>query len=164
MYKQNMIGEHLREAMRQWTSGVTVVTTTYRTMPHGMTVNSFSSISLDPPAIAVSMTTSTRTCKYVLASGYFGVHILSQNQQHLADLFSGRGVDESNRFSHVAHAFGIHEVPQLNESMALLQCRVMYTHPLKNSTIILGEVLDVQIHPEKHPLIYHQRMYHKLGG
>ncbi len=129
-----MIGEHLREAMRQWTSGVTVVTTTYRTMPHGMTVNSFSSISLDPPAIAVSMTTSTRTCKYVLASGYFGVHILSQNQQHLADLFSGRGVDESNRFSHVAHAFGIHEIPQLNESMALLQCRVMYTHPLKNST------------------------------
>lgn len=164
MYKQNMNSEDLREAMRQWTSGVTVVTTLHQGMPHGMTVNSFTSISLDPPMIAVSMTTTTRTCRYLLASGYFGVHILEQNQQNLADIFSGRGMDESNRFSTVGYFPGIHDIPLLDEPMALLQCRVMNTHPLKNSTIILGEVLAVHVNPEKHPLVYHQRRYHKLGG
>ncbi len=69
--------EQLRHAMRAWTTGVTVVTAAHAGQKYGMTVNSFTSISLDPPLISVALKKLTHTHDLVEKSGEFAVTILS---------------------------------------------------------------------------------------
>ena len=71
--------ESLRAAMRAWSAGVTVVTATYENQQYGMTVNSFTSISLDPALITIALQKNTRTHEFISKSKAFGLSILSVN-------------------------------------------------------------------------------------
>ncbi|MFN3742861.1 MAG: flavin reductase family protein, partial [Anaerolineales bacterium] len=67
-----MNGEDLRATMRLWASGVAVLTARHGETVHGMTVNSFTSVALQPPLVSVSLQKGTRTLALVLDSGFFG--------------------------------------------------------------------------------------------
>src|SRR5690242_1439392 len=82
--------EQLRSAMRAWSAGVTVVSAIHEGSRHGMTVNSFTSISLDPAMITIALQGSTRTHELVSKAQAFGITILSAGQAHLSDLFAGK--------------------------------------------------------------------------
>jgi flavin reductase (DIM6/NTAB) family NADH-FMN oxidoreductase RutF len=82
--------ESMRRAMRHWVAGVTVVTSIGQGIQHGMTVSSFTSISLIPPMILVSLERATRTYELVTQSGIFGVSILRLEQQLISERFAGR--------------------------------------------------------------------------
>ena len=83
-------GDLLRHLMRHWTTGVTIVTSIRNGQHHGMTVNSFTSLSINPALITVTLANTTRTHRFVLTSGVFGVTILSIDQQELAYRFAGK--------------------------------------------------------------------------
>src|SRR5512140_1963081 len=89
--------EQLRSAMRAWTSGVTIVTAVHNGQRHGMTVNSFTSISVDPPMIAISLQTASRTHDVVATAGAFGVTILSASLQQLSERFASRASTMAER-------------------------------------------------------------------
>ena len=93
--------EQLRAAMRAWSAGVTVVTVVHDGNRHGMTVNSFTSISLDPALITISLQASTRTHELVSKAGTFGLTILSSEQADIADRFASRIPDMQDRFAGV---------------------------------------------------------------
>ena len=80
--------DELRYAMRRWTTGVTVVTAQHDGIRHGMTVSTFTSLSLEPPFVMVSLERSTRTHDLVVQAGAFGVTILADNQQPISDSFA----------------------------------------------------------------------------
>src|SRR5215510_2833870 len=94
--------EQLRHAMRAWTTGVTVVTAAHAGQRYGMTVNSFTSISLDPPLISVALKKLTHTHELVEKSGEFSVTILSAAQKKLSDIFAGKHPEVTDRFDGVA--------------------------------------------------------------
>ncbi|HEX7557251.1 MAG TPA: flavin reductase family protein, partial [Leptolinea sp.] len=73
------ISEDLRETMRQWTSGVSIVCSQHGNYTHGMTVNSFTSISLQPPLVSITLANQTRTNNLVHESHKFSVSILGNN-------------------------------------------------------------------------------------
>ena len=87
--------------MRAWSSGVTVVTASYAGEQHGMTVNSFTSVSLEPPLIVISLHTGSRTQSLVSQANAFAVTILSNDQQDISDLFAGRIPDAEDRLADV---------------------------------------------------------------
>lgn len=91
--------ENLRAAMRAWSAGVTVVTAVHEGSRHGMTVNSFTSISLDPAMVTISLQQSTRTHELVTKSRAFGLTMLSSGQIKISDLFAGRVSDVEDRFA-----------------------------------------------------------------
>jgi flavin reductase (DIM6/NTAB) family NADH-FMN oxidoreductase RutF len=91
--------EGLRAAMRAWPAGVTVVTAAHEGARHGMTVNSFTSISLDPPLVTISLQKTARTHEMVSKSRAFGVTILSAGQTQISDLFAGRMPGIADRFA-----------------------------------------------------------------
>lgn len=91
--------ENLRAAMRAWTAGVTIATTVHEGHKHGMTVNSFTSISLNPAMITISLQQSTRTHELVSSSRVFGLTILSAEQSKISDLFAGQFPDVEDRFA-----------------------------------------------------------------
>ena len=93
--------EQLRQSMRAWTSGVTIVTASHAGEQHGMTVSSFTSIALEPPLVIVSLQTDSRTHDLVAESNAFAITILAEDQQGLSDLFAGRVSDAEDRLSGV---------------------------------------------------------------
>ena len=74
--------ERLRQVMRQWTTGVSVVSTQYQGVKYGMTVSSFTSVSLEPQVVTISLMKSAQTHDNILSAGYFGITILSVYADH----------------------------------------------------------------------------------
>ena len=155
-------GEVLRHVMRRWPSGACVVSSVLGDFRHGMTVNSFTSISTNPALVTVTMMNITRTHHLVVSSGIFGITILSVDQQAVADRFAGRGSDESNRFEGIGVFTLETGAPFITGGLAYLDCRVVFSHTLPESTLFIGEVLAAQRIEDDRPLIYFNREYHRL--
>jgi flavin reductase (DIM6/NTAB) family NADH-FMN oxidoreductase RutF len=156
--------DSLRDALRFWTTGVTIVTAKHEEILHGMTVNSFTSISLEPPLVMVSLEKITRTHGMVQASGAFAVTILESAQQELSDRFAGRDTEKDNRFDGV-DSFALETgSPILSEGLAFFDCRIKSAHGAGTHTLFIGEVLVAGSPAENHapPLVYFNRAYRQL--
>ena len=152
----------LRQVMRRWTSGVAIVTAQHDGMRHGMTVNSFTSMSLQPPAVVVTLEQTTRTHALVVASGAFGVTILASEQQPLSDCFSGKDCDQEDRFAGLETHSLVSGAPMIAGGLAYLDCRVLARYVSGNSTLFIAEVLAAQTGEGNPPLIYLNRQYRQL--
>ena len=148
--------------MRQWASGVAIVTTSHQGIPHGITVSSFDTLSLDPPVVAITLKNTIPVYQYILEGNVFGVNILSLDQKDLAHLFSGKDFEGVNRFTNVGYTECMHGVPILDGSMAYFCCQVRHTHQLNLKTLILGDVLDVKVTNGLDPLLYFDQAYRSL--
>jgi len=155
--------EQLRAAMRTWTTGVTVVTATYNGVTHGMTVNSFTSISLAPALIVISLQRTSRTRELVAEAGAFGLTILSTEQQAISDLFAGRAKNPGDRFANIKTKTLITGAPLIEGGLAWMDCRVVHTYDGGTNTLFVGEVVSARSEGEGTPLIYHNRNYWKLS-
>lgn len=155
--------ENLRAAMRAWSAGVTVVTTVYEGTKHGMTVNSFTSISLDPATITISMQSGSRTHDLLLKSRVFGLTILSLAQSKISDRFAGRAPEIEDRFSGLQTETLVTGSPLLVGGLAWLDCSVVQTVDIGTSTLFISRVLDARGLSDEQPLIYHNRNYWNLS-
>lgn len=154
--------EQLRLAMRAWSSGVTVVTAAYNGEQHGMTVSSFTSVSLEPPLVIISLHTESRTHRLVHAAGAFAVSILSADQRDISDRFAGRATEDEDRFRDVETETLVTGAPVLAGALARLDCRVVQVISAGMNTIFLAEVVAARGDGDGLPLVYHNREYRKL--
>jgi flavin reductase (DIM6/NTAB) family NADH-FMN oxidoreductase RutF len=152
----------MREAMRQWATGVTVVSSTYDGLQHGMTVSSFTSISLDPPLVLVSLAKEARTHDLVLRSNIFGITLLNQAQDEISDRFAGRTTENQDRFAGLDTFTLYTGVPFLSGGLSFLDCTVVASHDVGDNTLFIGEVIAVQVTQAGDPLIYYNRSYRRL--
>lgn len=156
--------EQLRHAMRAWTTGVTVVTATHAGQQYGMTVNSFTSISLDPPLVSLALKKLTHTHELVEKSGEFAVTILASDQKELSDRFAGKHPEIKDRFEGVLTETLLIKAPLLKGGTAYFNCRVVNAIPLGENTLFVAEVVAAQGEGIGEPLVYHNRVYWKLAG
>ena len=154
--------ETLRRAMRGWTTGVAIVTSIYEDQQYGMTVNSFTSISLEPPLISVALRQLTHTHEMVVKSGMFSVTILAAAQKELSDRFAGKLPNITNRFDGVQTETISLDSPVFKDGMAYFDCRVVSSMPVGENTLFVAEVLDARGEGTGEPLVYHNREYWKL--
>ena len=154
--------ETLRRAMRAWTTGVTIVTAAHNGQRYGMTVNSFTSISLDPPLISVALRRLTPTHALVEQSGEFAVTILSAAQGDLSDRFAGKITGITDRFEGVETERLLLEAPLIKGGVAYFNCRVTQSIPVGENTLFIAEVIAAKVESEGVPLVYHNRVYWKL--
>ncbi len=154
--------DQLRSAMRAWTSGVAIVTATFNGEQHGMTVSSFTSISLDPPQIVVSLQTASRTHDVVVKAGAFGVTILASSQQELAERFANRMTTMGERLDGLDLETLVTGAPLLKGGLAYMDCRVRQSIPCGSNTLFIAEVMAVRGDDHDVPLVYHDRTYHRL--
>lgn len=150
--------------MRHWSTGVTIVSALHDGHRHGMTVSAFTSVSLDPPLVLVSLEQVTKTHKLVQEAGYFGVTILDQNQREISDRFAGRLTEPTDRFEGLETFTLVSGAPLLRHGLAWMDCRVVVTYQAGDHTVFIGEVLSVQSGEAGQPLIYYNRDYHHLSS
>ena len=155
--------EELRTALRQWASGVTIVTAGSGGVLHGMTVSSFASVSLDPPLISVNIEQRTRTHKLMTEAGSFAVSILAEDQQELANRFGGGVPDRGERMAGVPYRLGEFGNPIIRHCLGNLECSTYATVPAGTHTVFVGEVVGWSINKGKRPLVYWMRRYRSLS-
>ncbi|MFE5852390.1 flavin reductase family protein [Streptomyces sp. NPDC056500] len=160
---------HFQSAMRLWATGVAVVTTNGPDGPHGITVNSLLSVSLDPPTLLISLKRGSRTQRILVEhTDGFTVNVLAGEQRSLADRFTGcRDMGES-QFAGLDHRTSAHGGgPELEDSLAALTCRTTERIDVADHTLIIASVTGIRLPTETRPhspLIYTGRRYHTLPG
>lgn len=161
-----MTSQALRESMRRWATGVAVVTSRYLENEHGMTVNSFTSISLEPPLVMVALDRFSRTCEIVTQSSVFGVTILASSQQHISDRFAGRVAGSQNRFDGIATQRLVSGVPFIAGGLVFLDCTVSETYQIATHILFFGHVISIHINSEAsaEPLLYFNLSYQQIGA
>ena len=154
--------ELLRQAMRSWATGVTIVTAAHAGVQHGMTVSSFTSISITPPQVLISVAHSTRTYDLIKHSQHFGVTILDASQAEISDRFAGRMSEDLDRLAGLETIQLVSGTPLLKQGLAQFDCHVLTTVDSGTNTLFIGEVLAVQSVLQGNPLIYFNRGYQKI--
>ncbi len=152
----------LREVMRRWVTGVTIVTVEQDGQLHGATVSSFTSISVDPPIITVTLARDSRTHQMLKGTREFGITVLGLDQQELSERFSGQVPDGLDRFEGVGFHYCHPHIPILNGGLAGLACTVIHQYEMANSTLFAAEVLAAELGEEQSPLVYVNRSYRRL--
>lgn len=153
----------MRAAMRQWATGVTVVSSFHDGVRHGMTVSSFTSISLQPPLVLVSLSKDARTHSLVQRSGVFGVTMLNQSQVEISDRFAGRTTEDQDRFIDL-DTFVLHSgAPFLVGGLSFLDCKLIGSYDFGDNTLFIGQVIALQVGADGAPLIYYDRSYRRLN-
>jgi 3-hydroxy-9,10-secoandrosta-1,3,5(10)-triene-9,17-dione monooxygenase reductase component len=148
--------EGLRQALGQFATGVTIVTTAGADdEPIGVTANSFNSVSLDPPLVLWSLSTAAFSRKSFESAAYFCVHILAASQEALSQKFASPG---ANKFGDLKFVRGLGSVPMLEECVVRFQCRMTNQHPVGDHIVFVGEVLKFD-NSDKRPLVFHGGRY-----
>jgi flavin reductase (DIM6/NTAB) family NADH-FMN oxidoreductase RutF len=155
-----MINEDdFRTAMRRWTAGVAIATSMAEGSAHGMTVNSFTSVSVQPPMVTVTLAKQTRTLLRVLQSGTLGITILSNTQKLVAERFAGRDVEQQSRFSGIETFTLETGVPFISGGLAFFECKVVHQYDMPSSVLLVLTVLAIQLGLNQAGLIYGDRKY-----
>jgi flavin reductase (DIM6/NTAB) family NADH-FMN oxidoreductase RutF len=154
-----IIAENLKAAMRRFPQGVTVVTTRSGNGPLGITVTSFTSISLTPPIVLVSIAKGTHYHEMFVNSKTFAVNILASDQGDVSERFAGKVPQGEDRFRGVKYHDGNSGSPLIDNALSWIECRQWKTMDAGDHTIILGEVTFCLTEREAHPLLYFNRQY-----
>jgi len=154
--------ENLRNVMRNWTTGVCIVSCSYEDQLHGMTVNSFTSVSLDPPIVSLTLANNTRTFGLIQKAGKFSISILKFDQKWISDRFAGKVPESSNRYANLDTISMPGGQIAIANSIACLECSVRKFVNMHTSTLILGDVENTIEDKINKPLVYHNRGYYTL--
>lgn len=154
--------EQLREALRTWTTGVAVITAVHEGQQYGMTVNSFASVSLEPPLISVTLKQLTHTHDLVEKSGEFSLTVLAADQKELSERFAGKFPGIKDRFEGVPTETMTIPAPLLVGGTAYLNCRVVHSMPAGENTLFVAEVIAARSQADGESLVYHNRSYWSL--
>jgi flavin reductase (DIM6/NTAB) family NADH-FMN oxidoreductase RutF len=153
----------LRRACGQFATGVTIVTVTDGDNVRGMTANSFTSVSLDPPLVLVSIDVRNRTHKLVSDQKRFAVNVLAQEHRPWSDRFAGRHGDLQNQFDDIPHRL-VDGLPVLEGVAASLVCDVTAIYPAGDHSLFIGEVKHLAWAPDCEPLLFHGGQYRALDA
>jgi flavin reductase (DIM6/NTAB) family NADH-FMN oxidoreductase RutF len=133
---------------------VAIVTTTDEGVPHGATVSSFASLSLEPPLITVAFERTSSMLSRIQRAGRFGVNLLGHDQEDLAMLFARRGVD---RFAGTAWRYQA-DLPRLDRAAGWVACELHREVEGGDHLLLFGLITAVSL-SELPPLVYSRRTF-----
>lgn len=153
-----------RQALGRFATGVTVVTAERAPGEvHGMTANSFTSVSLEPLLILVCVDEEARMLPLLKKTQRFGVSVLKDNQRAISEFFAQPEQDPE-----VELALGIRfewpaaGTPVLGDTLVQLTCRVVASHPAGDHTIFLAEVESAEVF-DGEPLLFFRGAYRRIS-
>jgi len=152
-----------KHVMRHWASTVTIVTTRLDDKIYGLTATAFSSLSVQPPMVFVSIFRKTHTHPMIEQSAVFCVNFLAPEMTHISDRFAGRYPNEE-RFAGLAYHSAVTGAPVLDDAIAYIDCRVVEGLVTGDHTIFVGQVESANtLRDDQSPLIYFMGRYHRVG-
>lgn len=159
-YPPFLDSRRLRDALGEFATGVAVVTACSRDgQPVGVTINSFASVSLDPPLVLWSLGLQSPSMAVFEACSHYAVNILAADQVELSQRFSQ---SQDDKFAGIETKVGAGGTPILTGCSAWFECRNELRYPGGDHIILVGHVENFD-RQEKPPLIFHGGQYRKLA-
>ena len=150
-----------RSILGRFTTGVVLVTAQTPGGPAGMAVNSFTSVSLDPPLVALCAAHTSTTWPAIRATGSFAVTILGGQHADLCRLFSEHGAD---RFAGRDWARSPSGHPLPVDGVAWLECRLSAIHPAGDHELVIASVGEGAVTETAEPLVFHAGRFRRLAA
>jgi 3-hydroxy-9,10-secoandrosta-1,3,5(10)-triene-9,17-dione monooxygenase reductase component len=151
-----------RRALGTFPTGVAVVTTRDASGAFvGLTINSFSSLSLEPPLVLWALNATSPNLAAFDRARYFAVNILAEDQVELSRRFASQ---VANKFLHLDIHAGLEGVPLIAASAARLECRAAARHNGGDHVLFIGHVERFAYDPQKRPLVFYAGRYHAAGS
>ena len=152
-----------RQALAQFATGVTVITTRAASgQLIGITASSFNSVSLDPPLVLWSLATKSASMPVFRGNSHYVVNVLSESQYNLCQRFATL---KGDRFAGVSHAAGDTGMPVLDGALAWFECHNRSRYEEGDHVIFVGEVERCGVHPDAadmSPLVFCGGAFHGL--
>ncbi|MEP4338571.1 MAG: flavin reductase family protein [Roseobacter sp.] len=146
-----------RDALGRFASGVTIVTAQTDTGFIGMTANSFTSLSMDPPLVLWSPAKASNRFQFFANATHFAIHVLGQDQEHIAMGFAKSGT----AFDGLDVEINAQGVPMLNDCLARFECETHQIHDAGDHAIVVGCVQSAAVR-EGEPLIFSQGRFRRF--
>jgi flavin reductase (DIM6/NTAB) family NADH-FMN oxidoreductase RutF len=151
--------EEFRAACGRFATGVTIATVLdAERRPHGLTVSSFTSVSLAPPLVSICLGHAVSIIDLFRSANFFGINILAEDQRILSERFARKGFD---RFQGVGWTLGVHDVPLIEGVLAAMECQVDQRIPVGDHDIFIGRMIAAHVR-EGAPLLHYFGAYRKL--
>lgn len=155
--------ERFRDVLARFATGVAVVTSPGPDGPHGVTVNAFTSVSLDPPLVLICIERNRYSHTVLEQSGIFAVNVLAVGQEDLSRYFSSTTRPEGpEAFRGVSYRRAGAGAPLIDGCLAYLECRITARYPGGDHTIFVAAVESAEVQPGRRPLVYYNRGYRAL--
>lgn len=159
-YRAGSDARTFRDALGCFATGVTVVTAFCPDgTPIGLTANSFTSVSLDPPLLLVCIANNAGSAPFLREAERFAVNVLQIGQQPTSNRFAGKGED---RFAATAWETGEFGTPVLTGSLSSFECVRDAVHDGGDHFLLVGRVVKAIFEPRRDPLLYFRGKYRKL--
>lgn len=159
-YRSGSDARTLRDAMGCFATGVTIITAHQADgAPIGLTANSFTSVSLDPPLLLVCIANIAGSAETLRTIDAFAVNVLQIGQQPVSNLFAGKGED---RFAGTRWETGEYGAPILPSSLGIFECKRHALHEAGDHFILVGRVEKASFEPRRDPLLYFRGKYRRL--
>lgn len=141
----------LRRAFGKFATGVAVVTTSAADgSPCGLTINSFSSVSLDPPLVLWSLTNKSPNLETFRNASHFAINILASDQREICNQFASRNKE---RFEGIDWFLGVHKLPVIRGTIATFECRRTQMVDAGDHVVFFGEVEESE-QTDLEPLVF----------
>lgn len=148
----------LRDVMARFPTGVVAVTGEVAGRPHGFTVGSFFSVSLEPQLIGFCVARTSTTWERLRPTGRFCVSVLAADQHHVSDHLARSGAAE--KLAAVDWEPGDDGLPVISGALAWIACDLEAVHDAGDHVVAIGAVRRMAVAREERPLIFYRRGYH----
>ncbi|HZW56678.1 MAG TPA: flavin reductase family protein [Nitrososphaerales archaeon] len=155
---ENSLVENLKRFMRQFPQGVTLITTIEGGRPRGMTVSSFTSLSLAPPLIMIAIAKDATSYSAFVSARSFNVQLLDSNQSSIAMKFATK-IDHEEKFRGLSSTSDSNNNPIVNGALGYLECTNHQIHDVGDHSLIIARVTGVKLLRDSPPLVYHNRQF-----
>jgi 3-hydroxy-9,10-secoandrosta-1,3,5(10)-triene-9,17-dione monooxygenase reductase component len=145
-----------RRVMSQFCTGIVIVTSQDDSGPVGLTCQSFSSVSVDPPLVLFCPAKSSTSWPRIRATKHFCVNVLGERQQQLSGAFAMSG---GPKFTGVEWTPGLLGAPRIVGAIAHVDCTLEDSFPAGDHDIVIGRVQDLDHSEGEHPLLYFRSQY-----
>ncbi|UDY22276.1 flavin reductase family protein [Nocardioides sp. Kera G14] len=149
-----------RGVLGRFASGVTIVTAEGPDGPIGMTLQSFTSVSLEPPLVLIVPAKTSHAWPLIRRAGHFTVNLLAAGQEELSNQFARSGGD---KFAGVPWSPSPLGDPHLGGALAWIDCRVHAVHEAGDHFVVLGAVDALTVGEAEEPLVFYRSAYRSLG-
>ncbi|MGP3955974.1 flavin reductase family protein [Nonomuraea sp. 3N208] len=144
----------LRRVLGHYPTGVVVIAALSGVEPYGFTVNSFTSVSLDPPIVSFCAAHTSTTWPHIRAAGAFTISMLSAGQERVCRSFASKGAD---RFSGIEWSVREGGHPAINGAVAWIDCELESCHVVGDHELVLARVVALTTNDsDGEPLVFHR--------
>ena len=153
----------LRDTLRHLPAPVVVVTTCAEGQPRGITIGSFTSVSLTPPLVSFNVDRKAQSHAALRAAGRCAIHLLDDTQVAFANHFARPDLSPEEQFQPVAYTADENGIPILEGQAAVLHTRIRDAHPAGDHSIFVAEVERITPRQNAQGITYVERGYHAVG-